>query len=84
MLRRGGFQIESARYRVGLLFPLAALRRLIRRRVSPAARSDVHPAGPLANALFGTILRAEERLESLGLRAPFGLSVFCVARKPTG
>ena len=83
MLRRCGFQVESARYRIGLLFPLAALRRLFRRRPdAEAARSDVHPAGILSNAFFGTILRGEEALGAAGLRLPFGLSVFCVARKP--
>jgi SAM-dependent methyltransferase len=83
MLRRCGFEVESARYRIGLLFPLAALRRMLRRRPDPkAARSDVHPAGMVANAFLGAILRGEEALGSVGLRLPFGLSVFCVARKP--
>src|SRR5262249_54082794 len=83
MLRGSGFEVESAHYRVWLLFPLAVLRRSTRGRVASAkARSDVRPAGPLANALFGSVLRAEALLGSLSLHLPFGLSVFCVARKP--
>jgi hypothetical protein len=68
---------------VSLLFPLAAVRRLVRRRVPVEnARSDVHPAPAPANRLFDAALRVEEALDRVSVRLPFGLSVFCVARKP--
>jgi hypothetical protein len=68
---------------VTLIFPVAVLRRLLRRSFPrESARSDVRPASPVANAFLGFALRAEAALGSLGVRLPFGLSVFCVARKP--
>lgn len=85
MLRGAGLEIAVGRYRMSLLFPAAAARRLLGREApSEAARSDVRPAPALANVFFGAVLRAEAALESLGVRLPFGLSVFCVARKPPG
>jgi SAM-dependent methyltransferase len=84
LLTEAGFAVEAIFYRVALLFPAAALRRLFARRSGPekVARSEVRPASPAANALFGGILRLESALAALGLRLPFGLSVFAVARKP--
>jgi SAM-dependent methyltransferase len=82
-LERAGFEVALKRYRVSLLFPLAALRRLVRRRVAVEnARSDVHPTPAPANRLFDAALRVEEALDRISVRLPFGLSVFCVARKP--
>jgi SAM-dependent methyltransferase len=84
LLTEAGFVVEASFYRVALLFPLAALRRLLSRRRRPEkeARSEVRPAAAAANALFGGILRLEWALAALGLRFPFGLSVFALARKP--
>jgi hypothetical protein len=68
---------------MSLLFPAAALRRVFRRRHRSAAeaRSDVGPASPVAGAFLGAVLRLEQALAAMGLRAPFGLSVFCVAER---
>jgi SAM-dependent methyltransferase len=84
LLRQAGFSVERSFFRVALLFPAAVLRRLLAGRGRPEeeARSDVHPAALSANALFGGLLRLESALGALGLRLPFGLSVFAVARKP--
>jgi SAM-dependent methyltransferase len=84
LLAKAGFSVERCFYRVALLFPAAALRRLLARRSRPEeeARSEVRPATPVANALLGGVLRLESALAALGLRLPFGLSVFVVARKP--
>ena len=82
LLERAGLDVRSSFYRVGLLFPFAALGRLLARgRKAEEARSDVRPVSRPVNALLATILRAESRLGALGLRLPFGLSIFCVAQK---
>lgn len=83
LLADAGFTVEESFYRLGLLFPAAALRRLLAsRRDGPDARSDVDPASAPENALLSAVLRLESSLAAVGLRLPFGLSVFCVARKP--
>jgi SAM-dependent methyltransferase len=84
LLERTGFTLRESFYRMSLLFPAAALRRVWKRRTGPEgeARSDVRPASAFVNALFGAALRIETALAALGLRLPFGLSVFCVAQKP--
>jgi SAM-dependent methyltransferase len=83
LLKEAGFTVERCFYRVALLFPAAALVRLLaRRRPEEEARSEVRPAAPAANVLLGGILRLESSLGALGLRLPFGLSVFAVGRKP--
>ncbi len=83
LLGEAGFAVERCFYRVALLFPAAAVKRLLtRRRAEDEARSEVQPAPPAANLLLGGILRLESSLGALGLRFPFGLSVFAVARKP--
>lgn len=69
-------------YRNSLLFPLAAGKRLLsRRRRSGPDRSDVGPASPLTNAVGTAALAVESALRRAGVRAPFGLSVFCVASR---
>jgi SAM-dependent methyltransferase len=82
LLAGAGFAVRESFYRVGLLFPAAALRRLLaRRRKGADARSDVRPAPFWLNALLGGVLRVESAIGAAGPRLPFGLSVFCVARK---
>jgi SAM-dependent methyltransferase len=83
LLEKTGFTLRESFYRMSLLFPVAALRRLGRRRPQPEpeARSDVRPASAPADALFGAVVRLESLLAALGLRLPFGLSVFCVAER---
>lgn len=69
-------------YRNSILFPFAACKRLLSRgrRRSPD-RSDVGPASGLANAVGGAALSIESAFRRVGVRAPFGLSVFCVASR---
>ena len=83
LLTSAGFAVRRSAYRNALLFPFAAVRRLARRRrtreEAREARSDVRPVPRPLNALFSAVLALERRL---GIRFPFGLSVFCVAAKP--
>jgi len=77
-----GLALRRSAYRNSLLFPLAALSRLARRRKArEQARSDVRPVPSALNAILSAVLAVERRL---GGRFPFGLSVFCVATKPIG
>ena len=84
LVREAGLSVRESFYRVGLLFPAAVLARLAKQRAGSErdARSQVRPATPLANRLFGGLLRLEAAAAAAGLRLPFGLSVFCVAQKP--
>lgn len=79
-----GFEISRASYRVCFLFPLIALVRLIKKftflfKLHP--ESDIKtPSKPL-NQFFLAIQRLENRLLKLGVRLPFGSSVFLVLKK---
>jgi SAM-dependent methyltransferase len=82
LLEDAGFTIERLSYRNFLLFPVAwAVRRFVNPSGShPAGKSDVRlPSGPV-NALLTAVLQFENRLlERLDL--PFGLSLYCAARR---
>lgn len=81
LLSSAGLSIRRSAYRNAILFPLAAIARLGRRRgkARAEARSDVRPVPRPVNAILSAVLAVERRL---GLRFPFGLSAFCVAEKP--
>jgi SAM-dependent methyltransferase len=78
-----GFEIVKITYRNTLLFPLALLLRLImkvRAEKEGNARSDLTPPPGIINRLLTGVISFENRLIRL-VNLPFGLSVFCVARK---
>lgn len=81
LLTSAGLALRRSAYRNALLFPLAAVARLGRGRgkARAEARSDVRPVPRPVNAILSAVLAVERRL---GVRFPFGLSVFCVAAKP--
>jgi SAM-dependent methyltransferase len=82
LISGAGLAIRRSTYRNALLFPLAAMVRLLgrgRRIPQERARSDVRPVPRLVNALFSGILTVERRFRR---GFPFGLSVFCAAEKP--
>ncbi|HTD51923.1 MAG TPA: class I SAM-dependent methyltransferase [Thermoanaerobaculia bacterium] len=85
LLQSAGFAVRRRYYRNSILFPAAALRRLLRGRSREVgeARSDVGPVSRTADFLFSCVLRFEEALRGAGAWFPFGLSVFSVAQKPT-
>jgi len=84
LVEQAGFRVRETFYRMSLLFPAVALRRVWTRRrgMEENVRSDVRPASGAENALFGGAARLESALAVLAPRLPFGLSVFCVAEKP--
>ena len=82
ILTDAGFAVRHAAYRNALLFPAAAVLRLLRRRrpnSREAARSDVRPVPRAVNALLSGVLALERRVRR---GFPFGLSVFGVGEKP--
>jgi SAM-dependent methyltransferase len=84
LLRDAGFRVRELRYRNALLFPAAALWRLLGRRRRAASRSDVAPVPASVNAALSAVTRLEARLARAGWRFPAGLSVFAVAERPRG
>ena len=86
MLVAAGFTIEILSYSNTILFPIAALVRLWRKRRRPGAGEPVSDLSPLPgplNAFLAGIRRLENAMiVRYGLRLPFGLSVFALARKP--
>jgi SAM-dependent methyltransferase len=82
LLSGAGLAVRRSAYRNALLFPLAAVVRLLgrwRRVPRDRARSDVRPVPRVVNALLSGVLAVERRFRG---GFPFGLSVFCVAEKP--
>ena len=79
-----GFIVERTTYRNTLLFPLALAARLARKlhlQNEKKRGSDLSPLPDWLNSFLKGILFLENRLILRGLNFPFGLSVFCVARK---
>jgi SAM-dependent methyltransferase len=82
LLSGAGLAVRRSGYRNSLLFPLAAVVRVLgrgRRVPRERARSDVRPVPRLVNAVLTGVLALERRFPR---SFPFGLSVFCVAEKP--
>ena len=82
LLSGAGLALRRSAYRNTLLFPLAAVVRLVgRRRRIPRehARSDVRPVPRVVNAILSGVMAVERRFRG---GFPFGLSVFSVAEKP--
>ncbi|HVF27110.1 MAG TPA: class I SAM-dependent methyltransferase [Pyrinomonadaceae bacterium] len=86
-MKRAGFNVRRATYANTVLLPVAALRRLVLKRIGLADNgSDVKPLPPkfqwLNRALTG-VLQSEARvLRHPGLKLRAGLSAICVAEKP--
>jgi SAM-dependent methyltransferase len=80
-IERSGFELVRITYRNTLLSPLAVLVKLLRRaRANTATRGDLVA---LPRAVDRTLFRllALENYVARRVRLPFGVSVFCVARK---
>lgn len=86
-LQRAGFVVERATYANSALLPVAALRRLVLKRLGLVdSGSDVKPLPPRLqwlNRLFTAVLSVEALLlRPRWMRLPFGLSAICVVRRP--
>ena len=79
LLESVGLATRRATYANSLLFWAAVPHRFLS-RLKGSGESDVKPASPLINRLFGGALRVESKLVRR-MAFPFGLSVIVVARK---
>jgi ubiquinone/menaquinone biosynthesis C-methylase UbiE len=88
LMTEAGFRPLRSTYANSLLFPAAAIRRLLLKRIGlAAAGSDVQPLPPRLQWLNGLLTRLLA-LEATWLKPPHrklsgGLSVICLAAKPT-
>jgi SAM-dependent methyltransferase len=80
-IQRAGLEVVRITYRNTLLSPLAVLLKLLRRtRANTATKGDlVALPRPVDRALFRLV--ALENYVARRVRLPFGVSIFCVARK---
>ena len=82
-LEKAGFSVAKITYRNMFLFPAIAIKRLIDKRLrhkTEMEKSDLEKVPKVFNMLFRAVLVVENKLLS-HLSFPFGLSVFCVAKK---
>lgn len=75
-----GFCVEKITYRNSVLFPLAAVMRLILKNRGEV-RSNLKPLPVLINKFLTLVLFIENRLIISGVNLPFGLSIYIIARK---
>lgn len=78
-----GFTIEKISYRNTMLFPLVATKRFAERlpiRKNAELVSDLRPLPKAVNKFLRQVLFLENKLMQ-NLSLPFGLSIFCIARK---
>lgn len=89
LLQRHGMHVETLFYINTFMFPLGLLRAFIQRvkwSVRPKPKfsfgtiSHIYKVSPFVNRLMNAVMAFEYRL--LGQRAPFGMSLVCLARKP--
>lgn len=81
-VRAAGFEIRKFRYINTALFPLIAAVRLFSRDKGSASDTERVPAGPLNWILYQTF--ALERLLLPWVPSICGVSLLCLARKPSG
>ena len=81
-VQEAGFEIEKITYRNTFLFPIAVLKRIFEKYfTADDTASDLKPLPFMVNKLFTYLLFLENRLIMSGIDFPFGLSIYCVARK---
>jgi SAM-dependent methyltransferase len=83
-VKKAGFRIEKITYRNTVLFPLMFIKRIIDKIFIPMSEqteSDLKQMSRFLNKFLTMILFTENVLINLGISLPFGLSVYCIARK---
>lgn len=84
-MEAANFKIVRAGYwNVLLFFPITAIR-LIKKLVSSkedTPTSDLAQTPTLVNSILSTLLKVENWWIAKGVNFPFGVSTFCIARKP--
>lgn len=84
LLEGAGLTVDYITYTVAILLPLVALIRFGQKLFQPGgpARADAAHVSPPINSILLALLRFESGLHLSGVRLPFGLTVFAIARKP--
>jgi len=83
-LEKAGFEIQTMTYYTTLLFPIAAVVRLLN-KIKPKPYDHqpeykVKVPNPIINFLFGCVMKFEKILLKF-MNMPFGLSIICVCKK---
>ena len=84
MLQDAGFTVDLCTYRNTLLFPVAAVVRILRRlslKRRDIIRSDLKPVPAPINYMLSRLLFLENHLIRRRISLPVGLSLFSLARK---
>jgi hypothetical protein len=82
-LQAAGFEVEKINYRVSCLFPLIWVIRMLKKGKSAGAKeahSDLKPLSAPVNGFLTWLFKFENVIVNY-IPAPYGLSVFGVARK---
>lgn len=83
-IQKAGFEIENITYRNTILFPISIVKRMTEGWLyikDKNPKSDLKPLPYFINKLLTHILFIENKLIRSGVNLPFGLSVYCIARK---
>jgi len=83
-VEKAGFVIERITYRNTFLFPIAFTVRVLKKMLTTdmdKSKSDLQPLPRFLNKILTYTLLLENKLIVSGVSFPFGLSIFCVARK---
>jgi len=82
-ISRAGFSVRRATYANCLLFPLVAVRRILKRAgIGSGTDTKPMPAGlQWLDPIFHSLLKAEARVIGSGASLPFGLSAIVLAQK---
>ncbi|RJO60629.1 class I SAM-dependent methyltransferase [candidate division WS5 bacterium] len=83
-IEKAGFRIERLTYRNIILFPLVFIKRMIEKLFvvnNEKTESDLKLLPEVVNKFLTKLLFIENRLILSGLNFPFGLSLYCIAKK---
>lgn len=83
-LECAGFEYSKVTYRNALLFPFAAVLRLLKKyelQLHDKPASDIKENQTIVNSILLKVIQAENGMLAAGISFPFGLSVFSISRK---
>lgn len=83
-VEKAGFKMEKITYRNAILFPIAVAKRILEKIFfmhSDKVESDLKPLPRFLNNFLAYLLFLENKLIRFGFIFPFGLSIYCAARK---
>jgi SAM-dependent methyltransferase len=84
IIYKAGFKIEKITYRNTFIFPIVFIKRIMENKFfmnTGEVESELKPLPSWFNKILTNILYFENFLIKSGVNFPFGLSVYCIARK---